>query len=137
MLAINNQKGFIALTSVVIISAVIVLLMLGIFRSSIGEMWRGGLKERGEKAFSLANLCMEIALNELRNDPDGYGGVETFVFGESECKILAVEREDGIVMKTESIAEITGRIPTYTRKIQVNVFTTGSFIAIESWQEIE
>jgi len=136
--AIGQNKGFIALTSVVIISAVIVLLMVGIFRGSVGEMWRGAAKERGEQAFSLANLCMEIALNELRENPDTYTGGGIFEdFEEGECEILPVVRNGDIIITTKGKAEIEGRITTYTRRIEAEVSVTASGLEINSWKETE
>lgn len=138
--AIKANSGLIALTSVVVISAVIVFLMVGIFRTSVGEMWRGEMKERGEEALSLANLCMEIALNELRKDPEGYAGSEIHSFtGIGQCEILAVQRGDDIIITTEGTTETTGKIVPYPyiRKLQADISATAPSIQIESWQEIE
>ena len=133
-LAINTQCGFIALTSVIILGAVVVLLIIGIFTGAAGEMERGGEKEKGEKTLSWANLCMEVALNELRNDYDGYGGGQeiTITGVDGSCDILTLDRTGGIITITTE-----GEIPGHIRKMEVEVQESSGFLSIINWREIE
>ena len=129
---VNSQtRGFIALTSVVIIGAVIVLLIIGIFKGAVGEMERGEAKEKSEQALSLANLCMETALNELRQDFAGYGGDEIITVGGEECYISSVNRASGTIVETE------GEFAGYTKKTQAEVEQVSGKIEIIGWGEIE
>jgi len=133
MLSFKYNSGFIALTSVIIISAVIVLLVIGIFRSSVGEMERGGAREKSDGALSLANTCAEIALYELRKNPDNYSvsEEEEISVGEKSCYISSVERESDIIIKTRGVSG------DYTRKIQIEVASVKPKIEITEWREIE
>ena len=130
---VNSQaRGFIALTSVIIISAVIVLLIVGIFRSSVGEMERGKTKEMSGEALSLANTCAEIALNELRKDPD-YSVSEEITIDEGGivCYISEVGIEDG-----KTVIKTKGEASNHTRRIQVAVESFNP-IEIAEWKETE
>ena len=69
MLKTNRQGGYIALFSTIILSAVFVLLFIGMFTLAIGGMTRITDKESSFQAISWANLCMEEALNAIRKDP--------------------------------------------------------------------
>ncbi len=64
------QGGYIALFSTIILSAVFVLLFIGMFVLAIGGMERITDKESSFQATSWANFCAEEALNAIRKDPD-------------------------------------------------------------------
>ena len=133
-LIINTQHGFIALTSVLILAAVIVLLIIGIFGGAASEMERGVEKEKGEKALSWANLCMEKALNELRNNCNYTGNVtNTTVAGvDGSCDILTFETAGGTITITTE-----GNVLGHTRKMQVEVVEDSDPLNVTTWQEIE
>jgi len=130
-LATNTQIGFIALTSVIVIGAVVVLLIIGIFGGAVGEMERGVEKEKGEKALSWANLCMEVALNELRNDSGYEGGGDPITGADGSCDILTLEPGGGTITITTE-GEVSGHI----RRIEVKVKENSNPLNVTSWQEI-
>jgi len=66
----KKEKGYIALFSTIVLIALFLLLFTGILLMSIGGMDRISDKESDIKATSLANICIEEGLNEIRRDPE-------------------------------------------------------------------
>jgi len=127
----RRSVGFIALTSVIIIGAVAILIIVGIFSISRRDMERGLSREFSEKAFSLASLCAEEALYALKENSD-YLGNETFFIGNDFCDILLVEGdwETGKTIKTRGV------MSDYKRRIKIDISTTTPEIIITDWQEV-
>jgi len=109
----------------------VVLLIIGIFGGAVGEMERGVEKEKGEKALSWANLCMEVALNELRNDSGYEGGGDPITGADGSCDILTLEPGEGTITITTE-GEVSGHI----RRIEVKVKENSNPLNVTSWQEI-
>ncbi len=135
MKLLNNkkEKGFIVLTAVILVSALIVLFTVGILSTSVGELEKSTSKIRTEEAFFLANLCLEKAINELRKDPVNYIGNEGPIeIGEGYCNILEIEGDwgSGKIIKTEGV------ILDYTRNIKVEISSAAPQIIITNWQEV-
>jgi len=132
----KKSSGFIALTSVIIIAAVIALLIIGMFGGAVGEMIRGGKRERSEEALSWANLCMEVALNELRKNPHYPGNATTTIVNvDGSCHIATLTRIPmGVIIITTIRTE--GRVADYIRKIEAEVEEGSSPLRIISWKEI-
>jgi hypothetical protein len=118
---------------VIILGAVVVLLIIGMFGGAVGEMERGGARERGEEALSWADLCLEVALGKLRDNP-GYTGDENIEIEnlEGSCDILSLEAAGGIItIKTE------GEVAGYSKKIEAEVEAGSDPLNIINWQEAE
>lgn len=128
----NNQKGFIALTSVSLLGAFFILLFVGMFFSSTEALDRTLNKEMAIKSLSLANSCAEIALNEIRKDPDYFGG-EVKTIGEDNCEIKNIESFGlyGRAIKTEAQAL------NQHKKIQIEIdVEQWSIIEVIAWREV-
>jgi len=129
----NMNRGFIALISILIISALIVLISVGVSLRSIGETNMALDEQEAHRALALADLCSEQALINLINDIN-YSGGETITVGDESCDIVSVDgvgNEDRIV-KTESI------VSGYTKKIKVEVaqISPTTTTVISSWEEV-
>ncbi len=131
---VNNQsqKGFIALTSTIIISAVILLLIVGIFTISIIEIEKSEARYNSEMARSWANYCVEEALQEIRDDSD-YTTEESEAFGGSEDGCFFDVDDNGNGGK---IVQSTGEYSNHTRKIKVVVSEYDPLLVIDSWEEV-
>lgn len=110
---IKNKEGFIALTSVLIISAFFILLFSGMFFSASEQMERVDNREKAVKASMLANGCAEEALNSLRENIDYLGG-ETKTIGSYSCDILSLDRTE-----TMRVIKAQATVGNFTKKIQV------------------
>lgn len=116
----NNKKrkkedGFIALTSITIMSAFFIVLFAGMFFSAAEEMERTDDKEDAIIARGLANSCVEAGLNALKKDA-GYEGNDTIPVGDRECEILEVDSEG-----YRRIIKAKGEAEEKTKRMQVEV----------------
>lgn len=105
MFKVNFQKGYVALFSTIILSAVFLLLLAGMFLVAMGGMSRVSNQESSLKSFALAEKCKESALADLRVDTESIidniamGGV-----GDS-CYIDEVVRHNSMLVSFSSIGE--------------------------------
>ena len=115
MLKNKSQNGFIALTSVIIVSAFVVVLFIGMFFSSTEQIERVDDREFSTRALGLANSCAEEALNKLKNDL-GYNGNEVINVGTYTCDIMEFDSTDMTkVIKTK------GEVNGYVKRVQIEV----------------
>ena len=126
----KNEKGFMALVSVTLITASFIILFLGMFFYATEESARTLDRERSMIAYSLANSCAEIGLQELKDDFYYIG--ETVTIDGEECTV-SVENY-GFYGKTLT-AE--GSVFDHERKIQVAVNTENwPTMEIVDWQDV-
>ncbi len=128
----NLQKGFTALTSTLIISAVIFILVISMFDFSSIEMDKNISRYNSEKALSWANNCAEEGLQIIRDD-DGSNNLEYSPEGDTSqgCSmILDGDWPAGKVIKAE------GFYKNYTKKIKIEVSEYIPKIVISSWEEV-
>jgi hypothetical protein len=128
----KKEQGFIALTSVSLLSIFFVILFVGMFFSATEAVERVLDRERSVKALSLANGCAEIALNELWKNSDYSGGQVKAIEGDV-CEIKSMEYFGihGKAIKTE--AEVSGQY----KKIQIEVdVESWPLLNIIAWREI-
>jgi len=125
------EQGYIALISVIIISALIVIIASSANLISISESSMG-LKERQSwEAFYLANACGEEALIKLKESLK-YKGNETFVFDNGSCEISGAT--GGGNTNRRIIA--SGSAYNMVRKIKIEINQVNPEMDIESWLEI-
>jgi len=90
----NFQNGFIALMSVVILSAVMIMVTITLgtvtYFSRMGEF----NNESKELSYFLAYTCIDYAEFQLTIDLD-YPGNEILTVGDYQCGILPITKEDG------------------------------------------
>ncbi len=126
----QSQDGYIALTSVLVISAIVLVLVVGAFNLSLVEMEKGSVRYNAEKAISWANLCAEEALQEIREDSDyttegkNYGDVPN----NDGCSFTV----SGDWPKT---IQSTGFFQEHTRRLEITVSDDDPLLVIESWEE--
>ncbi len=136
MLMINNytkySSGFAALTSTIIISAVIVLLIVGAFTISTIEIDKSKARYNSENAWAWANLCTEEALQEIRENSE-YTATDT-TYGNinaSGCSFsVSGDWVDGKTIQS------TGFFSDHTRRIKVVVNDYNPKLVIASWEEV-
>ncbi|MDD5083955.1 MAG: hypothetical protein PHT88_03420 [Candidatus Moranbacteria bacterium] len=122
------NKGFIAMTTVLILSVAMVAIMTTVSLLSIGESQSGFALMKGEGALQFSEGCAEDALLRIRADEAYIGG--TFSHPEGEC--TADIASDG------SIKTITVRSNAvdYSRSISIMLERTVTGITLISWHEI-
>ncbi len=126
-----HHSGIIALSTVLVIGAIVLVMGIGI---SLRSVINGNMENdtyRSTTALSLANTCMEYALLSLANNA-AYAGNETLTRDGQSCIIQSVVNTGGVTRTVTTSATVNG----YTRRIQVLVANVAPPLQISSWQEI-
>lgn len=123
------MRGYIALSMVLIIAAVVIGVAVTVSLLAIGEAQSGLTQFKGEDAWSFVDGCAEDALQKIHDNPNYGGG--TISRPEGVCNV--------IVSKAGSDYDITVTTdesnPKYERTAQIQA-TRGSTITVTSWKEI-
>lgn len=127
MLFFKKQKGFIAITTVLIISALVLMVGIGISLESIGEMKMGLQRSLSSQVYYLANLCAEQTLMKLKEN-SGYLGDETINVENGNCTILPIEGNWTIKVSASSSGQI--------KKMKLIVSQIDPEIIVDSWEEV-
>lgn len=126
------QRGFVALVSVLIASALLLLIGIGILLGSVDAARMALGEEASRAARLLADSCAEQALAYLRANL-GYGGNETIMVGERDtCTILPILGTGNTDRTIYAEASVAG----YVRRIEVDVARINPSIVIRSWRLI-
>lgn len=131
----HGRSGFVALTAVILLSAVLLYVVTSLSLQIIDEAAISSGQEQSMQAESLANACAEYALLQLSNDP-AYDMDETlndFPVADHTCEIQFVET--GLTYpKTIQITSVVGD-HNYTAEVEIIVSTTTPSVTIESWND--
>src|SRR4030042_5960248 len=87
----KREGGFIALTSVLIIGAIVLVLGISLFHSALTDYSISTAYESGQKAAFLADYCLKEGVQKLQEDIDYIGGEEIEVNG-GTCSIGPVKQ---------------------------------------------
>lgn len=136
----NKEGGFLVLTMVLIVSAVVLIIATGIFLRSIGETKKTSELEKSMKALYLANGCADYAVSKIASSTEnggngwGYQGNEILNIGDDSCDILPLEENPEIAgskwIKTEST------VSGFVRRISVTVSTNTPSLNIVKWEQV-
>ena len=127
---LQNNNGFVALTSVLIISAVCLIIGIGVISLNISEGQMSLQKDQSSQSYYFANLCAEEALISLKED-NGYLG-ET-INGESmniENSSCTISVEGSWTVKISAISS------DQVKKIKIKLSQINPQIVISSWEEV-
>ena len=128
---IKTQEGYIALISVLIISATIFVLAINASLFGVAESDMGLQKFQSSAAFYLATLCAEDALMKLKDDLK-YQGDEILTVDDETCTILPLEgggNQNRVIMTT-------GVVGGKVRKIKIEIDQVNPVMKIKSWREV-
>lgn len=127
MLFFKKQKGFIAITTVIIISALVLMIGIGISLESIGEMKMGLQRSLSSQSYYLTNLCAEQTLMKLKEN-SSYLGDETINVENGNCTILPIEGNWTIKVSAFSSGQV--------KKMKLVVSQIDPEIIVDSWEEV-
>lgn len=130
----NSQSGYIALTSMLLISAVIIMSIIGVTYSSIGEAQSGLALLKSEDNLQLVEGCIEDALLKIRSNSafgQPTGTPVTITRPEGTCSIT-VNSIVGLVWTVTATSSSTG----YKRTLRVIITRNPTGIVLTSWLEI-
>ena len=127
----QNNNGYIALVSVLIISAVVLLVAINASLFGISESDVATREYQSSRAFYLAMLCAEDGLMKLKEDIN-YSGNETLDIEGGECAILPVEGSGNF----NRTVKTTGTFSDQIRKIKIEINRVNPIMNIRSWEEV-
>lgn len=139
----NNKRGFLVLTMVLLVCAIVLTISAGIMLRSISDVNKSADSQNSLKAWSAVNACGEYALGQLSNLDNSagwtYAGDESSdtistpleLDGET-CYIYPVEEGDA----GAKIIKASSTVSSFTKKILIEVATNTPSIIINSWDYV-
>ncbi len=124
--SVQKQKGAAILVSMIIISALILIIALNLGLSSISQNQMNLYQSKSSRIFLNIDGCAEEALTKL-NRNNVYTG-ESLVIDNTSCTISVSGSG------TARIVSITATNDVYSKNLQINVTIFPTF-AIMSWEE--
>jgi hypothetical protein len=129
---LKNEEGYVALMSVLIISAIGVIVSLSLLIGGMSYQRSVLALEQEYSTRALAKACANVALNKIRLNAD-YLGDENIVFDYGSCLILPINKNQN----TYSI-NTQGVVDSFLHKNKIVVLrnTDPVSLSIQSWQEV-
>ncbi|MEI6378173.1 MAG: hypothetical protein WCO55_00800 [Candidatus Falkowbacteria bacterium] len=125
------RTGLVALTAILIVSALVFVIGVSLLARSLGESRLSLDAQESERARVLANACAEHALATLLASST-YAGNELLPLDNYNCYIGAV----GGSGNTNRVVNASSTVSYYTRRVQVNVSQLTPTLTISSWREV-
>lgn len=123
------SKGYIAISTTLIVSVVVLAIAITTSFLSIGEAQSSLSLAKGEGVLALVEGCSEDALLRLRSDANYSGG--SITRPEGVCSITQVSK-----VGTVYTFDISSTNTDYNHTIRIVVNRTGSGLTLVSWQKI-
>lgn len=122
------KKGFIAITTVLIISVVVIAIVTTIFTLSLSESQSSIALVKGETAMQFSEGCVEDVLLRIRSD-ENYSATE-IVYPEGVCVVDIAK--DGTTWIVNTHSNISG----YERDLHIIFEKTLTGITMTRWEEV-
>lgn len=131
----HKQGGFLVLTMVLLVSAIVLAVSTGIYLRSISVVAETADQESATKAWSVVNACGEYALIQMASTTGegnwDYAGDESLSVGEETCYINPVG-EAG----SAKVIQAFSTVGAFTKKIEIEVATNTPSIIINYWTAV-
>ncbi len=124
----KNEKGYIALISIIIITAVILVIGISINLSGVNEIQMSISENQSQESFSVAEAGISEAMIRLKRDSEYLGG--DLNIGNGSCNIEVISGGSNQTITATSI------VNDLIRKIETVVELNGNNLTIISWKEI-
>ena len=126
----DYRKGYVALISVIFMSAIGVMIMLSVIASGIDASKTDFAMQQSSIAKGMASSCMEEALQKiLETSTTSSSGSLAISSGTCTYVISSI---NGLNIRINS----TGILGEATSKIKVTIATTSPSIVLSSWEEV-
>jgi len=126
----HNQKAFSSFYIVIIMNAIVMMTLLSFSTTSITSIHNGNQIVNAKTAAALANICAELALQEIRED-SMFLGTEEFNLDLGDC-IYSVLDLGGERREIRSFSEIDHSV----QKVKVVIEAINPKISISFWKEV-
>jgi hypothetical protein len=125
-----NKKGFIAISTVLIISVVVLAISVTVSLLSIGQAQSSLALMKGEDNLQFVEGCVEDALLKSRADANYNGG--TITRPEGSCLITSVSK-----VGNTWTTDISPSGTNFFRKIRIVFNRVSPSMTLTSWKEIQ
>lgn len=123
-------KGYVALLSVIFISAIGVIIMLSVIMAGVDASKTDFSLQQSRIARSMASSCAEEALQIILESATT-SSVGSLTIASGTCSyIISSVAGQNITIKA------TGNVDTSTAKIKIVIATTSPAIVLSSWEEV-
>lgn len=123
----TRQRGFIAISMVILLVALVIAIATSVALLSIGEAESALTLTNGESTWDFVDGCAEDALQKIHDNPAYAGGTITRPEGTCNITINTGNPNWDITVTTADAS--------YKRTVEIKA-TRGTTITITSWQEI-
>ncbi len=123
----NKQSGFVAMSSVLVVGAVLITIGLGVTLNAINEVQQASGENKKEVAIGFVEACVEDALLRLRRDNSIPLSI---ILPTGTCNVTINSHIGNAWLFTT-----TGTIEGHTKSIQVAANRT-NMVTITNWSEI-
>ena len=127
-----KNQGFIAISSLLIISTVVLAISLSISLTGINQMNSALGFSKSQETLLIAQSCTEEAMIRLRRQSSYSTGSLTLGAGSCTINVSGTGSQ-----KTIDIQATIPGPPQYIKKLQITAKLLGNSINIITWQEIE
>lgn len=127
----KRRSGFVALTSVLVLSAIFLSISISISSRTISGTNNSLALQSGYHAETLANLCAEYALMELRRTLN-YSGNDSILINGDSCDILTISGSGN----NDRIVKTVSTTSPYSHRTEVIVSQISPITIISSWNEV-
>lgn len=124
-----QHKGFMALSTVLILSAILVSIVIGVSIRSISRAMVSLDEEASKRAQVLSESCAEYALIELERTFE-YAGDQSIMIGTDSCTIEPIEGSGNTNRTVYTESTVSGHIS----RIRVVVSEISPELIITSWE---
>ena len=128
--SVNENRGFIALISVIVVSAILILIAVTLSLNQFYDRYNILESEYKERSTSLAEACVDNALLEIANDSGYTGNATSTINGTDQCYVGSIIPSSIEIFKTRGIYQ-----NSYTN-LKIKVDTSGGTLTVISWEEI-
>lgn len=128
---INTNSGFVAFASLLVISAVVLIIALSAPLLSVTEITTSLGFAKGNESLAVAEGCAEEALLRLRDDV-AYSGA-TINIGNGSCDISVSGAGANRTINIDATVSVP---PDYVKHLEITVQRTGNSINVLTWQEV-
>ena len=125
------MKGYVALISVLIISAILLITVAAVSQFGIGEALMIMQLNKSAEGDYLTEACAEEALMKLAED-NNYAGNETITINSRSCQILAMENPGG----DTRVIKVISAINNQTKRVRIEVNQLRPQTRVSLWQQV-
>lgn len=126
----SDQKGYVALLSVLIMGAVSLSVGLALLLQGADSQRQTLVLQQSMQARGLAQACAEEALQQMYTS-NSFTGTNTMNLGQGSCT-YAVTSTGG----SNRTIDTSGIVNDVVRRIKIHATITTSIISVISWQEV-